>query len=747
MRTRMMILTGALLLVFAGAAQAQQESAAAPQTPAATPVPVPTSPSTPKIGRVDFGFRGDSITGDAARYQRFRDLRDGGYVDRFRYAKETDAWGFRASAGNVGYRDQRYSAQFESAGKLKISGDWNQVPLFITDNYRTLYKDNGNGVLTIDDSIQSTLQNAGAANSAPTYNAMTGFLNATSRADLRGRRDVGTVNLVYNVNRDVDVKFDLRNTNRSGYNLMSFGFGTSPGLNPALEFGVPTDDRTTDVRGSVEYANGKGLVAVGYNASWFENHRPTVQFDNPLRATDISGGASTGLAVLWPTNRSVSFNVNGSYKLPARSRASAYVSVGQWHQNEALVAPTVNTAVALLVPPLERATADAKADIVSTVLNFNSRPTQYVWLNANYRYYDYANKTPHFASPQLVGDWALGSAIWENEPSSLKRHTMDLEASLSPHRYFGVNVGFNRENTDRTFRIFENTAENTFRVGLDSTGNQWITLRTKYEHAVREGSHFEEHLLDEVGEQPGMRHFDIADRTRDRVTATVSVTPVSFLDISASAANGRDKYGETGFGLRSNKNNTWTFGVDVLPMPTVSFGAHYGHEKYTAMQYSRTANPLSATDVTFNDPTRDWWLDQDDTVKTFSASADFLKTITKTDIRVGYDISDGRATYVYNLKPEQRVFTTTPLRQLSPLKNRLTSGRVDLQYYIRENLAFGGAYWYEGYKVDDFALGPETLNQLNPTNAAGTFAATIYSGYLYRDYKAHTGWLRMTVLW
>jgi hypothetical protein len=124
-----------------------------------------------------------------------------------------------------------------------------------------------------------------------------------------------------------------------------------------------------------------------------------------------------------------------------------------------------------------------------------------------------------------------------------------------------------------------------------------------------------------------------------------------------------------------------------------------------------------------------------------------LKTITKTDIRVGYDISDGRATYVYNLKPEQRVFTTTPLRQLSPLKNRLTSGRVDLQYYIRENLAFGGAYWYEGYKVDDFALGPETLNQLNPTNAAGTFAATIYSGYLYRDYKAHTGWLRMTVLW
>jgi MtrB/PioB family decaheme-associated outer membrane protein len=744
-----MILTGALLLVFAGGARAQQEPAAgAAQTPSATPAPVSTTPFTPKFGQVDFGFRGDSLSGDAARYQRFRDLREGGYVDRFRLSKETERWAVSAVANNVGYRDQRYSVSYQDIGRLKLNAEWNQVPLFISDSTRWLYRDNGDGVLTIDDSIQRTLQTSGTALATGGFNTLRSLVNGASQYDLRSRRDIGLLNLVYTVNQDVDLKFDIRNMNRSGYNLMSFGFGTSPGLNPVVEFGVPTDDRTTDVKGAIEFANAKGLFNVGYAGSWFSNHIPTVQFDNPLRADDISGGASRGLAVMWPTNVSMAVTVNGSYKLPARSRASAFISIGQWEQNEPLVASTINSAVAPLVGPLQRSTAEASADIVSMVYNFNSRPNDYVWLNAKYRFYDYANKTHHFASPQLVGDWSLGSAIWENEPSSLQRHTIDLDTSISAHKYAGIGFGFSREDTDRTFRIFEKTAEDTYRVSFDSTGNQYVTLRAKFEHSNREGSGFEAHLLEEVGEQEGTRHFDIADRTRDRFTTTLSVTPNAYFDVNASVGTGKDKYGATGFGLRNNDNRTWSVGFDVLPSDRVNFGVNYGEEKYTAMQYSRTANPLSATDKTFDDPTRDWWMDQADKVKTFTASADFVKCLPKTDIRLGYDVSDGRATYVYNMKPEQRVFTTTPLAQLSPLKNRLTDGRVDVQYFLRANLAIGGVYWYEDYKVEDFALGETTLNSLVPANASnGNFASAIYSGYLYRNYRAHTGWLRVTYLW
>lgn len=746
MRTTPMILIGALLLVSVGAAQAQQEQSA-PSSQTTAQAATPSTPATtlsPKLGQVDFGFRSDSVSGDPARYQRFRDLRQGAFVDRFRFNKETDSWLFNANARNVGYRDQQFGASYRSIGKLKLDFDWTQIPLYISGDTRSLYTNAGNGNMVIDNSIQQSIQDAGAATSAATIARLTTVLAGAPGFDMRSRRDVGTFNLVYSLNRDVDFKFNLKNSNRTGYNLMSFGFGTSPGLNPVVEFGVPTDDRTTDIKGGVEFANARGLLSLGYTGSWYNNSIPTVQFDNPMRAQDISGGPSFGRVVMWPTNSSVAVNVNGSYKLAPRTRANAFISIGRWNQNEPLAPSTSNTA--LVAPPLERNSAEAKADIVSMVYNLNSRPTQSLWLNAKYRYYDYNNKSALFESGQLVGDWALGTVIWENEPSSMKRHTLDLDASCSPYSYLGFDAGYSRESSDRTYRIFEKTDEDTFRVAVDSTGNQYVTLRAKFERSKRTGSGFDEALLDEVGEQPGMQHYDIADRTRNRTTATLTITPVAQFDVNASVSTGHDDYTNSGFGLRDNKNNTWSVGFDVVPTETVNFGLNYGREKYTALQYSRTANP--APDPTYTDATRDWWMDQDDTVKTFTASLDLLKALPKTDIRIGYDISDGDATYVYNMKPEQKVFTTVPLAQLAPLKNKLTDGRVDLQYFVRPNLALGVAYWYQDYKVDDFALNGTVLNQLNPLNAStGASTASIYSGYLYRNYTAHTGWLRMTYLW
>ena len=50
MRTRMMILTGALLLVFSGIARAQQEQAAATTSQTTTVAATSTTPFTPKFG-------------------------------------------------------------------------------------------------------------------------------------------------------------------------------------------------------------------------------------------------------------------------------------------------------------------------------------------------------------------------------------------------------------------------------------------------------------------------------------------------------------------------------------------------------------------------------------------------------------------------------------------------------------------------------------------------------------------------
>lgn len=726
MRIRALSAAAAFLLLPA--------SSLAQQPPAAPQVPPPavTQPldvgAIRQQGRVDIGLRATSISGDEARFSRFRDLRDGPFLSGFRIERETGSWFFLGEASNVGYRDQRFSGAAEAIGRMKLMFQWDQVPLFISGDARSLNRHVGNGVLDVADSVQQGLQNR-------TLTLADAVAGAES-FEMRNRRHTASFDAIYMAAPDVDVKLRVKSVSRKGDTLQNFGLLTSPG-GFTQELAVPLDHRTTDVRMGVEWANTRGLLNAGIDASWFDNSIPTVQFDNPQRFTDISAGASKGVVPMWPSNSLVTVSLAGAYKLPARTRATASLSFGRANQDEALVAPTVNTA--LVAPPLMRGTAAARANVRSMVYGLTSRPTNTLWLNARYRYYDYDNRTSHFEATKLIGDWATSTVPWENEPLSVRRHTAELDASFTPVRYLSVGAGYTRENATRSWRIFEDTAENAFRVWADSTGNRYFTVRLKFERSTREGSGFDAHLLEEVGEQPDMRHFDVANRTRTRTTGIFTVTPASWITVNASLGVGDDDYGDTGFGLRDNRNRAYGAGFDLVPADTVTAGVSYMRETYDANQYSRTASP--APSPQFTDPNRDWWIDSSDRVETILATLDLIKTLPRTDIRLSADTSDGDAAYVYGLRPTQTVFTTTPLAQLPTISNRLRGARADIQYFIRPDIALGVVYRYEDYDVRDFALDAGTLTSL----VVGT--TTIYSGYMYRPYTAHTGWLRLTYLW
>ena len=87
MRTRT-ILIGALLLASAGLAQAQDQQQQTTGT-ASQQIATPASSFKPTFGQVDFGFRSESTKGDAARYNRFRDWREGAFLDQFKFERET----------------------------------------------------------------------------------------------------------------------------------------------------------------------------------------------------------------------------------------------------------------------------------------------------------------------------------------------------------------------------------------------------------------------------------------------------------------------------------------------------------------------------------------------------------------------------------------------------------------------------------------------------------------------------------
>jgi MtrB/PioB family decaheme-associated outer membrane protein len=695
---------------------------------AAGPARAQTSSPTPSTGEIDVGVRVTAGLDDVGRFQRFADPRTGPTLDRLRYARDRDAWTFDVAIDHAGYRDQRYVASFEQYGKVKASFEWDSIPLWYGGRSSSPFREAAAGVFRLDDGAQGAVE-AGA--DVPAY------AGALQSLDVRSRRDVATASLVYSATRDLDLSAVFRSTRRVG----SMPWGASFGFNNAIELPVTVDHRTNDITTAAEWSNRRGMFRVAYDGSFFGNAVDTLVWDNPLRLTDstnarayIGGDASSqGRMPLWPDSSSHTVSVSGSAALPARSRATAYVSVGTWLQDAPLVPHTINAAIAPV--PLPRDSAEAEARIVSMLYRVTSRPTPMVWLSAQYRTYDYDNRTPHFAVDDYVRlDGNVGtSATGGSEPFDQTRHFVDVDASFTPFRFVAFRAGYARQADDRTFRVFETTVEHTVRVSADATAFSWGSARVQYDHSARTGEGLDEQVLSDIGEQVSLRQFDISDRDRDRVSATVQVLPTDVLGVSASLAVGRERRPDAAFGLQDNDLLGVSVGVDVVPGDLVDVSLSYGFEHYSTLQRSRQANPGPQ----FDDPTRDWSTDMDEDVHTWTAALRLPQVTDRTAVQVTYDFVRDTMQYLYVLPGDT---TLPPVEQLPALRNDFHRASADLEYALNGAMGLGIGYRLDKWVVRDFARDTTALN-------TPLVPGLVNTQYLWVPYDVHQVYARLRYRW
>jgi MtrB/PioB family decaheme-associated outer membrane protein len=729
MRTALTLLP----LTWLVAASVLAQSPVGPDRPSQPPPQQPGAQGAPavteRLGEIDFGVRLTSISGDPGRYQRFRDRRRGPTVDRLRYTRDLGTWVFDAEFDHVGYRDQRYVAGVERYGKVRASFEWNQMPLFHGDVSQTPFRTEAAGVFRLDDTVQAALQSRSAT--------LADYARELRDIAPRSRRDVAAARLTYSVTPQLDLHGSFTSTARGGEQP----WGASFGFSNANELALTIDSRTNQLATAVEWASPRGMARVAYDGSWFDNGVETLVWDNPLRLTDqthaqgySAGDASSqGRMALSPDSTAHTVSASGSLALPARSRAFAYVSVGAWLQDEGLLPHTINTAIAPI--PLPRETAEAEALVTSMTYRFTSRPTNALWVNGQYRLYDFDNRTPHFEVGEYVRlDGNVAESVTGGSHAfAYARQFADLDVSFTPFRYLAFRGGYGQQHDDRTYRLFEETTDRTLRASVDSAALPWGSIRFQYDRSERTGKGLDEEVLSEIGEQVSLRQFDIADRTRDRVTAIVQVVPHPMLGVNASMAVGREERPESSFGLQDNDLRAFTFGADVTPTESLTAGVSYGLESYATRQQSRQANPGAQ----FNDPTRDWWTDMDERVHTLSFRVDAPRVTERTRVNVAYDYVGSRARYVYAVRPET---TLTQPQQLRPVRNVFHVATVDLRHTLTRQLALGVGYRFDRYAVDDFALSPGTLDSpLIPT----------YLNLMnqWRRYDAHAGIARLIYSW
>jgi MtrB/PioB family decaheme-associated outer membrane protein len=698
----------------------------------ADPVSIGRSEFTGKwYGTVDFGGRVTSIDGDEARAQRYRDLRSGVYANNAVFGKRTQEYAFEGQAWNIGYRDQRYQIEFMRPGRVTASFLYDQIPLWISHDSRTLYTETQAGVFRLEDSMQQALQ-------AKTT-TLHSYEDQAVQFDLRTMRKIGQADVNFHATPSTDIIVSIKNTNRDGH----IPYGGTFGFSNAVEIPMPLDHRTTDLKTALEWTNAKGLLRVGWDGSTFENNIDSVVWDNPLvYGPDASGAPSQGRHSSWPSNTLTYLHGTGAFNIP-NGRVTAYAAFGQGRNSTDLLPHTINTAFAPI--PLDRPTAEAESQM--TIMNFTAamRPASKLYLNARYRYADVDIQTPIFerTTGSVSYDSSLQSSNSPSEYHSVKRSTFDVDAAFAVASYTSLKVGYSIQGSDYTHRIWETTDENVFRVSMDSTGNQRFMLRAQYENRQREGDGFEAHALEAVGELPTMRHFDIADRDRNRFTFIGTAMVNAAIELNASAGVGRDKYDDSQHGLLMFDSDQYSIGASIAPDERYNLTASYGWENYTSQQRSRNASDAAQ----FADPLRDWTTDYTGKVNFFEAGLD-ISAIQKTLIRITGDWNKSNDTYLYGL------VTGSPIavpEQLPPVKNELLRAEIDFSYELARNLRLGVAYWFDDYKVEDFAFGPETISGIAfPPVQEGEQAPTtnaLLLGWQYRPYTAHVGFVRLTYGW
>lgn len=737
---------GTFLLVMtvawpAGAAARQADAPPAPpQESAAAPEPEPDEDALPTtFGTLNLGVRGTHLSGDGARYERYRDLGNGLFLDGSRIYSERRGWVFDASVDHVGRLDQRYTGSIVRPGRFKLWGQWDQIPMLMSRATQTLFTEAAPGVLQIDDAIQASVQ-AQASNLAAALQSARPF-------DLKSRRDFLTVGTQYIVSTSatdgLTVDVNLRRIDRDG----AIPYGGSFGHSQVVETLAPVEHTVTDFDTSAEYVLGRWLVRGGYTGSWFRNDATSLTFDNPFRLTDTPTAGSRGRLALPPSNSYVGVNGLISYRAPYRTRVSLYGSFGNLRDTDDPLLPfTINPALA--PPPLDRPATEGHARTSAMNLTFTSRPTETFDIDVRLRAYDYDNRTPEFLTTARVAyDNAVSAvtnpALQHSEPFGVERVTFDADLRVHPLRALSASVGLGRHGEERTHRIFEDTSENVARVTVDSLGHRWFTLRSKYEHGERRGNGDASVIADEltaIGEIPGMRHFDIASRDRDRVTLIGTLLPMDAVSVNASFAAGKDDFLESEFGLRDLTTRTYSTGFDYIPSDYFGAGISYAFDRYGSLSRSRQANNAAEQ----ADPARNWATDTSDKAHSVVGHFEMRDIRQRLDVSafVDYSRASGLYRYLTGAVPDrtlpEEVIVPTNLpdpTQLPEVRSRLTRVNLDTLYSLTERWGVGASIWYERYRVRDFSLDAEAISRLDPTGG-------LLLGYTYLPYTATTFWAR-----
>ncbi len=685
-------------------------------------------------GDVTFGSQWWEQTANEAKFQEFREVPRGGFLESFMLREWKERNSVKLWGANALRHDQSANLGWTNGARWRLDVGYLEIPHLYSQIARTPYAQVRPGVFVLPDTLQRVNQDY--PNSYT--NTMNDLLAATPAMAVKLQTRVTDARLRSRPARGWLVEVTGSNRVRSG----AKPYGGSFGFNSAVEILEPIDQSMAEGEVRASYHRERLTLQASGGLSLFDNRISALRWDNPKRITDrtyagayVAGdGTAAGQLALYPDNRVLRGNLALGLQLPRRSALSATIGLSRAEQDEDFLPYTINTAI--LQPdtfPLPAKNADAKATVLTGDYRLTSRALDRVTGTLRLQQYRYDNETPEltFAGySRLDQAWVVGPV--HNHPFGNEQLTTGIDLDYAPLTNVTVGGTYEFRTREHTLREVEKDKENVFGGRVRVRPVAAVRLEGRYRRGEREieDSTFVEEYKNDAGaliEQPGLRRYDVADRTQDDAGAGVTWALGERADLSASYGFLRNDYDESRFGLVLDEQQTVATEATIHVSDRLDLVGGYGFAQVKTDQRSRESGASIATADSL-----DWMAKLKDQNTFVFGGADWRPGAGKLGLSARYEFSRSRG--VFDLE-NSRPTLGNRAKDLPGTLSRRHDVSLEASYQVLAATELAARYAWEEFDFIDFAN--KDVPFVNPASTAFGPANAIYLGDGLQDYRAH----------
>jgi len=610
-------------------------------------------------GNVEIGV--GAVSKDSFKYGEYNGLNEeGGFLlgnARVRY-RDKNANYMDLSITDAGLDSRSFGIEGGRQGSYELWLLYDQIPHFISDTAQTVFTGSGSDVLSLP----------GGWTRGGTTAGMTSLGTSLRQVDLETERKRLVLGGAVMPGSRWKFEVNERHETKEGAIAGAASFFTN-----SAQFVRPVDYVTDEVDVSAAYTGEKWQARLAYYASLFRNQDESLRWQNPF--TPIFAGEDNGQLALPPDNQSHQVVFAAGYQVNERTHASGELALGRMTQDESFLPATVNTSFAS--PALPRTSLDGQVDTLNANFRVISAVTDKLRLNAAYAYNDRDNKTPQADYTWVTTDSVLNGSTRTNLPYSFTRNTIQLGGDYrAPHRT-KLSGGLKYETQERDYQEVDKTKETTLWVKANVRQNNLPDLTLKGSHANRDASSYG--IVPEIDgpQNPLLRKFYMADRTRNMIGVYAGMPAHERVNIGLGFDYARDDYTNSSVGLTDSRELSLSGDASVSLAENTTLTLFLVHEQIDSTQAGAG-----------------WTADNNDRINTAGVGLKHQALEGKLDLGADLSATRSRGEILMNFGGSQ----------LPDLTTRLSSLKLYADYRFKEDITLHAALWHENYDGDDWGL-------------------------------------------